>query len=219
MEIVSAARWMVREGVRTPLSWILGASLALLGLSLGAASPLGILAGGNLNNSYLGSIWFLSSYCGAIVGLLLLDRAGSVWDELSLARQVWVGGLLLVAVSTIYGCAGILPLRLFGPELLPWSGALLCAAHWSAQASFVQRIGSSLPGKCIALACLGWWIPAVLGSSPAWARVDWVLSPERHLEAHAGSIETSVGALVDTIPIVAWWVAAALLPTRTALKR
>src|SRR5690349_15037808 len=206
------ARWMFREGARSPATWTLLIGVGLLALALGLAGPLGILESGPVNGQYVASIWFLSAYIGALVGLMLLDRVGGLWDEIPERRQLWLGGLLILAASLVFACAGTSPLMALGRESLPLVGALLCLAHWSAQASFLQRSDLSLTGKCIALACLGWWIPALLESSTSSARLEWALSPERHLEPRTAATETSVGALVDTIPIVAWWVAAALLP-------
>jgi hypothetical protein len=100
-----------------------------------------------------------------------------------------------------------------------WLPALLCAAHWAALGTFVQATAWPLASKWLALTCLGWWIPALLQGAPEWDRLRWTLSPERHFQAGISPIETSSGALVDTIPLVAWWVAAALVPTRSAFKR
>lgn len=128
--------------------------------------------------------------------------------------------MLIFCVAAVHGLLAILSVRAFGPlEGLLWPSALLCAAHWSALGIFVQRFRWPIVGKWIALTCLGWWIPALLTGANAWERVSWALAPVRHVEFHTQSVETSLAVLVDTIPLVAWWVAAALLPTPRAIKR
>ncbi|HTF89164.1 MAG TPA: hypothetical protein VK843_12195 [Planctomycetota bacterium] len=168
----------------------------------------------------MGSLWFLSTYLGAIIGLVLLSRAGALWNELGLGSQVWLGGLVMFTVCIVYGAAAIVPLRLFEASAgLPAASFWLCAGHWAALATCIQRSGWSVAAKLIAMTCLGWWMPALLDGAAGWERLRWALAPQRHLDVGGQSIETSLGVLVDTIPVVAWWVAAALLPTRSAFKR
>jgi hypothetical protein len=185
-------------------------------------APIGIVTDGSTGAQF-GQIWFVFTFIGASVGLTLLARTGAIWSELEPTAQSGIAAVVLLFLATFHGLLGLVPVSLVGGahalvRLLPegW-GALLCAAHWSALAVFAQRVSLPPSGKLLALACVGWWLPALVSDLPAWERMTWALSPARHLESRA--FETSFGRLVDTIPILAWWVAAALLPTRSAFKR
>jgi hypothetical protein len=214
------ARWLAREWLRTRWAWVLALLSAGLGPVCSVASPIAILDDGSLSDAYLNSIWYLSAYFGALTGLLLFSRAGEVWNELSAATQAALGFGVIAGLGLLHGAMGVVPYRWLGAAgSTNWWGTCLCIAHWAALGSFLQRLPLQLSARCIALSLLGWWIPALLAGSPDWERLRWILSPARHLEPSSVVSETSLGLLVDTMPIVAWWIATALLPTRSVSRR
>jgi hypothetical protein len=218
MELQVFAGWMAREVARRPVHWFIVLGLALLAPAMAVIWPVGILSAGTSSGLYMGSIVFISSLCGAVLGLLVLSRAEPIWSEFGTLFQASSGLLFLGSTIGICCLAGLVPAFVVGLPLGDLEGTLLCAGHWAVLATFALRLPGGLVGRCIVLTCLGWGIPALLAGAASWERVRWLLSPERHLEATAAAIETSLESLVDTIPLVGWWLAAALLPTRSAIK-
>lgn len=220
MRYQALTTWIGREWRRNATTWLLALGAASLGPLFVVTLPWAVVGNGALNESHLDSIWYLSTYFGLLAGLALLARAGTIWAELGAQPQAVFAGLWLLACSVAHGLLALLTLAALVPLEWPSLGALaLCAAHWAALGTFVQRSGLGLGAKWILLSALGWWIPALLGDQPGWDRARWLLAPDRHFEVLISSTETSVRVLVDTIPIGAWWVAAALLPSRSAFRR
>ena len=214
------ARWLAREWPRNRWAWLLGSAALLMGPLTWLASPIGITTDGLSSGFYIASIWFLSSYCGALVGLIILCRAGRIWDELTALAQTSLAWLVILALGMIHASLAVAPYCWLaeGASANAWGG-LLCISHWAALAAFLQRAPLGFPARCIGLTLLGWWIPALLAGAEGWQRVAWILGPARHLEVAGPPTDISLGVLADTIPIVAWWVATALLPTRSAFRR
>lgn len=214
------ARWLAREWMRSRWTWLLAGLAALLGPLCGLAGPIGITTEGTSTSAYLGAQWFLSAYFGAIAALVLGCRAGDLWDELGAWAQAAVGWGAASLLGLMHAVLAVAPTGGLGAAQA-WTslGGLLCVAHWAALTTFVQRLPLSLAARCIGLSLLGWWIPALLAADLGWERLRWALGPARHLELSSSVGETLGGLLADTIPILAWWVAAALLPPRSASRR
>ena len=220
MLLLALGRWTGREWRRSATAWLLLLGPMLVGPICLLSLPWNIVGDGYSNAVYCGPIWYLSSYSGALVGILLMAHAGTIWWELGPLRQVWLALVVLTACALFYGCAAACTLLALGSAwVADWWPALLCTAHWSALGAFVQRTSLGLGAKCFLLSSLGWWIPALVGTAPGWNRLHWLLGPGNHLGLKAVPSETPLGVFVDTIPIFAWWVAAALLPTRSAFRR
>ena len=220
MQLAVVARWGVRAWLQSGIAWLLAALALLIGpLSL-LSAPWGIVEHQGSNGRYVASIWYVSCYLGAAGGLVLLGRAGGIWNELGRGRQVLVAAVILAALSVGHGLLSLGSLAVLGEQAsLPKLQALACAVHWAVIGAFVQRTQFSTAEKLVGISALGWWLPALLGGASGWERLRWLFGPECRLEAAASASQTSLSALVDTIPLVAWWVAAALLPTRSALRR
>jgi hypothetical protein len=199
---------------------MLGLAAVLLGPATSLLTPWGIVEAGASDGNYLTSIWVLSTLLGAVVGLLLLDRAGGLWGELGPAPQVLAAATVIGLGALLHGGAALLGLRALGQDsAIPWIAALLCVGHWSALGAFAQRLPGSLTVRLLTLVALGWWLPALGGASAAWQRLEWLLAPARHLAVAGSHVATPWAILADTIPLVAWWVASLLLPTRSAFRR
>lgn len=220
MPLFVLARWIGREWLRCPWAWLLALAALLVGPLCSLASPLGITSDRALNALYLDSIWFLSSYCGALAAFLLLDRAPGLWEELGPLRQASIAWCAIALFGLLHAGLGLGIYRWLHPEgSFDGLGGLLCIAHWASLGAFLQRLPLPLPARAIGLTLLGWWIPALLAGSEATERLVWLLGPARHLGLSPVVAETSLGVLADTMPIVAWWLATALLTTRSALRR
>lgn len=220
MRTIALMAWTGREWRRSAIAWILCLFAAAIGPICLLAMPEGIASKLTANGRQIGSIWYLSSYCGVLVGVLLAAHGESLWVELDSVRLAGLAFAGFVCAGLLHGLAAIGALRVFGAEAWPVGlQALLCVGHWAALAAFVHCTQLKLGPKWILLSALGWWIPALLAAAPGWDHVRWLLSPARHLETLIQPAETSVRVLVDTIPIGAWWVAAALLPTRSAFRQ
>ena len=220
MSLIVVVRWMFREWGRSATALALSLVALVLGPICLLASPLGISSSRESDGSYLGSISYLSSFFGAMTGLHLLSKAGVLWGELGAFPQAFVSGGVLSIATVVFSALAVVPILGYETGIeWSWGTGVFCALHWAAIACLLQRTPLELAGKCICLALLGWWIPAVLPDTGDWERVRWVLGPGRHFEAALDAGATSLGVLADTIPLVAWWVAAALLPTQDALRR
>jgi len=213
-------RWLAREWVRNPWAWLLALLAILLGPISWLASPIGITTAGTATGVYLQSQWFLSAYLGAIAALLLCSRAGDVWEELGPIAQAGLAGGVAALLGLLHASLAVAPYAWQEGGQAPASvGGILVVAHWAALTAFLQRLPWPLAARCVGLTLLGWWIPALLAADSDWQRLRWILGPARHLELSMAVGETPRGVLADTIPVLAWWVAAALLPPRSAFRR
>ena len=161
MELAALARWVGRGWTHCAPAWILGIGAALLGPACLLASPVGIVSDRCLYEPYMMSIWFLSSYFGAMVGLALLSETGTVLEELDRGYQLCLGALLFFGLGLFHGIAAVISMRTLAPlGGLTWSGALLCSGHWAVLGVFVLRTGCDRchlcgrpPGRVIEAAC------------------------------------------------------------------
>ncbi len=220
MSLAGLALWGSREWTRSGPSWALLALSLLLGPSILLATPWGVVQETGATGSLVGSIWYLSTLLGSIGGLVLLDRGRGLWAELGPGSLTAVGGGVLLVVALVHGIAAQLAVSALGAApAISWQGGIACAGHWAAVGTFAFRVlGGTFPRACLLLgAC--WWLPAAVGDGGAWERLLWLFDPARHLALTQGGPATPVTSLVDTIPLVAWWVAAALLPTRSVFRR
>ncbi len=220
MRNLALMAWIVREWRRSAPAWALWLFATAIGPICLLGFPEGISNRWAANGIQFDSIWYLSSYCGVLAGIWLAARGEALWAELGRTRMAGLAFAGLAGLGLLHGVAAIGALRLLGAG--PWLGglpALLCVGHWAALGVFVQCTGLNFGPKWILLSALGWWIPALLAAAPEWDLLRWLLGPARHLETLIQPTETSVRVLVDTIPIGAWWIAAALLPTRSAFRK
>lgn len=220
MQVMALMAWAWREWRRCPPAWLCLLLAAATGPICLLALPDGIVSRWMPSGNQIDSIWYLSSYLGAVSGLLLAARGQALWSEIGRAGKARLAIVGLAGFGLVHGLAALGALRAFGS--VDWARglpALLCVGHWAALGAFVQCTELRLGPKCILLSALGWWIPALFGIAPEWDRLRWLLGPARHFEALIQPSETSVRVLVDTIPIGAWWIAAALLPTRSAFRQ
>ncbi len=212
--------WAWREWRRCPPAWLCLLLAAAVGPICLLALPEGIASRWMPNGQQIDSIWYLSSYFGVLTGLWLAARGKALWSELGRTRMASLAIVGLAGFGLVHGLAALGCLRVLGS--VDWARglpALLCVGHWAALGAFVHCTELGLGPKWILLSVLGWWIPALLGVAPEWDRLRWLLGPARHFETLIQPTETSVRVLVDTIPIGAWWIAAALLPTRSASRQ
>ena len=199
---------------------MLALASGLMGPFCSLASPLGITTARLVEGGYLHSLWFLSSYLGALAGLVVCTRTGGLWDELGSWGQAVFASAAIGGLSLLHASLAVSPYLAFHDVgTWSWLCGIVCVGHWAALGCFLQRMPLSLASRGIALTLLGWWLPAWLAADAGWERVRWVLAPARHLELDLRAVETPGRVLADTIPIVAWWVATALLPPRSALRR
>ena len=211
---------MGREWRRSAPAWLLCLLATTIGPICLLALPEGIASRWMPTTQQIGSIWYLSSYLGVAAGILLAARGEALWNEVSRVRMAALAFVGLAGLGSLHGFAALGAVRSIGPAAWPEAlPALLCVGHWAALGVFVQCTALKFGPKWILLSALGWWIPALLGVAHEWDRLRWLLGPARHLETLIQPTETSVRVLVDTIPIGAWWVAAALLPTRSAFRQ
>ena len=148
-----------------------------------------------------------------------MRRGEWLWNELDSfgASVVQTGLLALGALS--HGLIAWSTGWAMGTRLeLPALGAVLCALHWALIAAFTYRLSGQPGAAMIAAAAIGWWIPS-LALDPAASRWSWLFDPGRHLAVGNGPHPAWTASLVDSIPLVAWWVATALLPKRSVFRR
>ncbi len=220
MQNVSLMAWTWREWRRSPAAWLCLLLAATFGPICLLVLPDGIAGRLPPNVQQIDSIWYLSSYFGILAGLWLATRGEALWSELGRTRMAGLAFVGLAGFGLAHGLAALGALRALGSA--DWSlglPSLLSVGHWAALGAFVHSTELKLGPKWILLSALGWWIPAMLEVAPEWDRLRWLLGPDRHFETLIQPTETSVRVLVDTIPIGAWWIAAALLPTRSAFRQ
>ncbi len=220
MDPVVLGRWMQREWLKALPAPLALPAVALLGPLVAISRPWGIASDRASSDSYVCSIWYLSALVGATVGLWLLARGETVWAEMGALKRCWASTWVLAIATSVHALVALgSTAATVGAVVVPWVAFLMCVAHWVSLGVFAHRTNLGPVGSWVLLLALGWWTPALLPEGLSWDRASWLLDPARHLALGFEPLETSIRVLVDTMPIVAWWVAAALLPTRSGHRR